>query len=207
MASLARAVRWTIRLILLSAALVLLGFVVFVHSIAPERVPDGRIADGIVALTGGNARIGEAVRLLTERRATRMLITGVHPSTTREQLRLLVRGDQRLFECCIDLGRQAEDTSGNAVETRRWTELHGFKSIIVVTSSYHMPRALVELRRVVPGVDVVPHTVEPRSFRNADWWRDQLVLRLIVTEYVKYLPALVRLYVSRITGDDGEDSP
>lgn len=201
MARLARAVTWVTRGLVLAALLAAAGFVLFIHTITAERIPDGRTADAIVALTGGKARIGEAVRLLSEKRAKRLLISGVNPSTTKEHLRRLVSEGNDLFKCCIDLGRRAEDTTGNAEETRKWVEQHGFKSVIVVTSSYHMPRTLAELKRVMPGIVILPHTVEPLSFRSDDWWRDKEVLRLMMSEYVKYLPALARLYAARLTGE------
>ena len=181
---------------MLGAALLALGFFVFAGSMGPDRLPEGRGADGIVALTGGKARIGEAVKLLSDGRAKRMLITGVNPTTTSEQLRRLVPGSGELFECCIDLGRKAEDTIGNAMETRDWMALHSFKSLIVVTSSYHMPRALLELRRTVSSADIIPHAVVPGSFRDARWWTNANALKLIFSEYVKYLSALARPFAA-----------
>lgn len=190
-------IRWIIRAGVLSCILFAAGFVVFASMISPDHAPDGKNADGIVALTGGKARIGEAVKLLSVGRGKRMLITGVNPKTTSEQLELLLPQGRELFKCCIDLGRQAEDTTGNAIETRDWVNLHQFKSLIVVTSSYHMPRTLVELARFIPDAEIVPHAVVPRSFQTSDWWSDRDVLRLLFSEYVKFLPALARLLASQ----------
>ncbi len=190
-------IRWIIRTAVLLGLLFAAGFVAFTSAIAPDHLPDGRNADGIVALTGGKARIGEAVRLLSAGRGKRMLITGVNPKTTSEQLQLLLPQGRDLFNCCIDLGREAEDTAGNAKETRDWVELHEFGSLIVVTSSYHMPRTLVELERLMPDAEIVPHAVVPSSFRAPNWWANRNVLRLIFSEYVKYLPALARLMATR----------
>lgn len=189
-------IRWIIRAGVLSCILFAAGFVVFASMTSPDHVPDGKNADGIVALTGGKARIGEAVKLLSVGRGKRMLITGVNPKTTSEQLELLLPQGRELFKCCIDLGRQAEDTTGNAIETRNWVNLHQFKSLIVVTSSYHMPRTLVELARFIPDAEIVPHAVVPRSFQTSAWWSDRDVLRLLFSEYVKFLPALARLLAS-----------
>lgn len=184
------------RLLVMGVVGLAVGFFVFAESIATDRLPNGRMADGIIALTGGKARIGEAVRLLAEGRAKRLLITGVNPKTTAEQIEALVPQSGRLFDCCIDLGREAEDTTGNAIEARDWIALHQFKAVILVTSSYHMPRSMLELKRYVPAVEIIPHSVEPHSFRNSRWWSNGHVTRLLFSEYVKYLSALARPYAS-----------
>ncbi len=188
---------------MLAALLVVAGFFFFISLMEPTQVPDGRSADAIVALTGGKARIGEAVRLLADGKAKRMLITGVNPSTRASELEKLLPQGRELFKCCIDLGRQAQNTAGNAVETGNWAKENGVKSLIVVTSSYHMPRALAELARVLPGAEIIPHAVEPSSFASSRWWRDRSVLQLIVSEYLKYITALARLYASRAGIDVG----
>lgn len=206
MRALIASIRLIVRAGMLSAILLAAGFVAFAASMERDEVPRGKKADGIVALTGGKARIGEAVRLLADGRAKRMLVTGVNPATTGDQLGRLVPRGGELFKCCIDLGRQAQDTSGNAVETRQWVERHGFRSIIVVTSSYHMPRTLIELKRVLPDTQIMPHGVEPGSFQAPDWWTNRAVLRLVASEYVKYLSALGLLLLSRV-GIDLRDGP
>ena len=43
-------------------------------------------------------------------------------------------------------------TRGNAAETAEWARAHQVRSLIVVTSAYHMPRALAELGRDLPDV-------------------------------------------------------
>ena len=125
------------------------GFVLFVNAIGREKsaLP---AAEGVVALTGGKDRIGQAFNLLATGQAKRMLITGVHPSIRASQLQHLVPRGEEFFPCCVDLGRAALDTRGNAAETRMWAEKHGFSSLIVVTSSYHMPRTLIEFSRTRP---------------------------------------------------------
>lgn len=200
MQALARLVKWAATAAAAAVLLAVAGFLLFVGATGPARLPGGIKADGIVALTGGKARIGEAVKLLGEGRAKRMLITGVNPTTTSQQLSRLVPNGRKLFNCCIDLGREAEDTIGNALETRKWVRLHDFDSIIVVTSSYHMPRTRIELELALPDTRIIPHTVEPRSFRGLNWWTDGDVLRLMVLEYAKFLPALCRLGVARLGG-------
>jgi len=191
-------VRLTIKMGMLAAILLVAGFFFFVSLTEPMQVPDGRSTDAIVALTGGKARIGEAVKLLADGKAKQMLITGVNPSTRAKELERLVPKGRELFKCCIDLGREAQNTAGNALETADWARKRKIRSLIVVTSSYHMPRALAELARELPGVEIFPHAVQPRSFASSQWWKDRNVLTLIVKEYLKYIPALAELYASRV---------
>lgn len=180
-----------------SVAVFVIGFAVFADSV--ERGPRdvGQGGDGIVALTGGKARIGAAAKLLADGKARRLLITGVHPSTTKEKLRELVGGDVTLFDCCVDVDIRALNTSGNAVETKRWARSMGFKSLIIVTSSYHMPRTLVELRRVMPRGRFIPYAVVARDFPIDHWWGSPKALRVLFNEYVKYIPAAARYGATR----------
>ena len=189
-------------------ALLVIGFIVFASSIERSQGQFNAKADGIVVLTGGEARIGKAVGLLSEGHAKRLLISGVHPSTTSAQLRRRYPKADSLFRCCIDLDKQALNTSGNAAETLAWARRKNFSSLIVVTSSYHMPRTLIELDRVMPSVELIPYAVVPRAMRNSKWWSNAETMRLLFVEYVKLLPALARygaaqLFGARATGDNG----
>ncbi|MGI9383875.1 MAG: YdcF family protein [Methyloligellaceae bacterium] len=199
-------IRFAVRGLILAAVLFGVGFIVFVSSI--ERGPGAAPprADGIVVLTGGQARISEAVRLLAAGKAKRLLISGVHETTTRDELSRRDPTAAHLFQCCIDLDRRAQNTTDNATETRTWAGDQGFASLIVVTSSYHMPRTLVELERVMPRVTLMPHAVVPDSFKIDSWWAYPGTLRLLFLEYLKYIPALARLGATRIMGE-GEGEP
>src|SRR3954451_3886183 len=171
-----------------------IGFVTFARLVHYQE-PNAALApaDGVVALTGGSDRIIDAVELLAKGRAKRLLITGVNQQTSRHEMARLMPRFQQLFDCCIDLGRAALNTAGNADETRHWVEQNAIRSsLIVVTSNYHMPRALVELRSALPQLDLIPYPVISDRLRNSDWRSDTQVARLLATEYVKYLAAIVR---------------
>jgi uncharacterized SAM-binding protein YcdF (DUF218 family) len=170
------------------------GFFFFVR-IVEDQEPAAALApaDGVVALTGGSDRVIDAVELLAQGRARRLLITGVNQQTSRHEMARLMPNFQRLFDCCIDLGRAALNTAGNADETRRWVEQNAIgSSLIVVTSNYHMPRALVELRSALPRLELIPYPVVSDRLRNSDWRSDAQVARLLAIEYVKFIAALVR---------------
>jgi uncharacterized SAM-binding protein YcdF (DUF218 family) len=168
------------------------GFLWFAFHIASEEVHLDRAADGIVALTGGAARLGDAVDLLASGRGRRLLISGVDPRTNAADLMRRVPDHQRWFNCCIDLDYSAVNTIGNAVETRRWALDHGFRSLVVVTSSYHMPRAMLELSHRLPGVTLIPYPVVTQQRRAEPWWSHPASAKILVLEYFKYIVAAAR---------------
>ena len=158
--------------------------------------PEPERADAIVALTGPSAeRVNAAVRLLEQDKGERVLISGVNREVRRQELRALTPGSNKLFNCCVDLGFEAEDTIGNAQEIAAWADAKGYDSLIVVTSDYHMPRALTEIRAAAPGVRLTPYAVETPSLDNSRWWRAAVTARRMTLEYVKYLAALGRAMI------------
>ena len=171
-----------------------IGFLRFSASIALEEAPLTRAGVAALALTGGAERIPDAVQLLERGHAGRLLITGVNPSLTRADVARLAPGLERVIECCVDLGYEARNTLGNAREARRWLEAHGLIGpVIVVTSNYHMPRALMELAHELPDAELIPFPVVTGRLRHGAWWNDPAVARLWVGEYVKYLAASLRM--------------
>lgn len=202
MAVFVRALRYIVLGVALGGALFVAGFLAFVNAIERDSSTP-QAAEGVVALTGGKDRIGKAFRLLSTGQAKRLLITGVNPSTKASELQRLVPGGAEFFPCCVDLGRAALDTRGNAAETSEWVASHGFSSLIVVTSSYHMPRTLIEYARAMPNVHLIPHAVLSPNFHIETWWSYQGTRRLLFTEYVKYLNALTQYVGARAAASAG----
>jgi uncharacterized SAM-binding protein YcdF (DUF218 family) len=170
-----------------------LGFVVFLSLLrGAESVPD-RKADGIVVLTGGSSRVSDAMELLASGYGQRLLISGVHPTSTASDISRTLPENQSFMRCCVDLDRSAVSTRGNAAESRRWVYERGFRSLIVVTSNYHMPRALVEFSHAMPDITLIPFAVVGDKWREEPWWTSPSTLRLLFSEYVKYVAAELRV--------------
>lgn len=177
------------------------GFTWFAGSIDTVEPQKVRHADGIVALTGGADRVSDAIALLVGGHADRLLITGVNQATSREDLARHFPDARALVECCIDLGYRATNTIGNARETADWARLHAMRTLIVVTSNYHMPRALAEIAYELPGVDLQAFSVVSEKTKAAPWWVDAQQTRLIVGEYLKFLIVKVRQSILPVPHD------
>lgn len=185
--------RWTFVLIAAGALALGIGFVRYITLVPMDEIPFNGKADGIVALTGGPDRIGDAADLLANGRGKRLLITGVNATTRMEELIKLMPRYEQVFTCCTDLDRSALNTIGNAIETRRWAREKGFTSLVVVTSRFHMPRALAELENQLPGVTLIPYPVVTEKQKAEPWWSSFPAARAAVFEYLKYVAALVRM--------------
>lgn len=180
------------KLILLGTAAFAGGFAAFLLTL-PAPPAAEPMAEGIVVLTGGDERIDVALQLLEEKHAGRLLISGLHAATGRLALQRQHPARADAFTCCVDLGWEARDTPGNATEIARWTRAHGYRSLIVVTASYHMPRALLELGAQLDGVTLIPFPVTPEVLARPDAWRDPETVKLFAGEYMKYVAAQARI--------------
>jgi uncharacterized SAM-binding protein YcdF (DUF218 family) len=169
------------------------GFVGFLSQLRSVETKPASNADGIVVLTGGSSRISDAVELLARGYGKRLLISGVHPTNGVSDISRSLPDNQQLLTCCVDLDRSAVNTRSNASETRRWVNERGFRSLIVVTSNYHMPRAIVELSYAMPDITLIPFVVVGDKWREEPWWTSGSTVRLLLSEYVKYLAAEARV--------------
>jgi uncharacterized SAM-binding protein YcdF (DUF218 family) len=169
------------------------GFGLFATYVSELKTPaDVAPADAIIVLTGGQARLDAAVDLLRAGKGKRLLISGVHPSASRETLRSATGGDKALFTCCVDIDRAALDTVGNAEESAKWVQSHAYGRVIVVTNNYHMPRSLMELKRLVDHTSLEPYPVVNTQIGDGEWMTKPDAIRVIFTEYAKFVAALVR---------------
>ena len=176
------------------AVLLVVGFFWFVMRIPSEEVQLDRKADGIVVLTGAAARIPDAIELLADERGKRLLITGVYRATSSHEIAHITPLYSKYFACCIDLDRSALNTFGNALQARRWAREHNFNSLIIVTSNWHMPRAMAELEHQLPDVKLIAYPVISEKLKDDPWLSKFATARLLFAEYLKYLLALARMH-------------
>jgi uncharacterized SAM-binding protein YcdF (DUF218 family) len=154
---------------------------------AANMTPDLAVkGDAIVALTGGSGmRIAEGVRLVSAGRGGHLLISGVHPDVTIEDLIDLAGGDPEVWACCVTIGHAAETTLGNADETAAWAYENGYHELIVVTSDYHMARSVLVLQDAMPDISLRPWPV--RSVINpAKIFTDYNSLKGVFLEWAKW---------------------
>ena len=182
----------------IAAIALVVGFITFADM--ATRTPPATVerADGIVVLTGGGPRIRGAAQLLRRKKAGRMLISGVNRIVTKSDIKRIAKVTESTMGCCIDIGYIAQNTRGNAREARDWARQHGFKSLIVVTESFHMPRSMSELASVLPEVELIPYPVLTKRFHNKPWWRNTQTTLVLIREYLKYIPSATHLAIERV---------
>ena len=187
-----------------------IGFVGFLSQLRGAETKPARHADGIVVLTGGSSRVSDAMELLADGYGKRLLISGVHPTNAASDISRSLPDNQSLLGCCVDLDHSAVNTRSNAAETRRWAHERGFKSLIVVTSNYHMPRAIAEMSHAMPDIALIPFAVVGDKWRDEPWWTSGATLRLLLSEYVKYVAVEMRVRLADAGLDlvpEGADLP
>lgn len=159
-----------------------------------SRVPQNSDVktDAIVALTGGSLRVAAAVDLLKRNKAEKLFISGVNEKVDWIALAETINELPDELGDRITLGHVACNTRENALETKEWIDRNGFKSVRLVTASYHMPRSMAEFRGALDGVEIVPNPVFPQTVKHEEWWKWRGTFVLISSEYMKFLVAAIR---------------
>ena len=191
-----RWVRRLVALLLLIGLPWLAGLLWFAQKLPAEVAAPEQRTDAIVVLTGGSNRIAQGMALLAAGKGEKLFISGVYRGVEVDELLRRGRQAPERFSCCIDLGYQADNTRGNALETAAWMAEEGYRSLRLVTANYHMPRSLVEFRRALPDAEVLPHPVFPEHFKQNDWWRWPGSASLMISEYNKFLIAWLRSWIA-----------
>ena len=163
------------------------GFALHVNSYALE---ESAKADAIVVLTGGGGRIEYGIELLANGRGKALFISGVNAKVGIHDILGAISLDR------ITLGRAATNTIGNAQESTDWIKKRGYRSVLLVTADYHMPRALTEFAAQLPNeVAIIPAPVRTRDYSKFDWLGDPQTRNLILAEFHKLIAAKIRHYL------------
>lgn len=173
-------------------ALGALSFLITILAMSPIQ-PNFK-TDGVVVLTGGADRVRTGLEILHAGQARELLISGVHPSTNLRRLIIESHLSLNDFPCCVTIGFQATDTVGNAQETANWAQKNSIKTLRLVTATYHMPRALIEIKRALPDVRLVAHPVRPLQFSPLSRRGGVLIL----SEYHKTLLVLLKFSIEKL---------
>lgn len=162
-----------------------------------EKNPDiEKQTEAIVVLTGGSERIRHALFMLEMNYASRLFISGVNPDVKIAELFAIYgykgKRAKEIFKR-IQLGYKATDTIENSIEIKDWVQKNNISSIRLVTSNYHISRAIIEIKsNLDDGVEIVPHPVIPLNIRFDSWWKNGISRSLFISQYNKLIAAYVR---------------
>jgi len=142
-------------------------------------------ADAIVVLTGGLGRAEVGLNLLSVGTAGVMILSGVHEDADLGAIFFNKKLNEN-DKLRIILEKKSRSTIENAIEVRRIFEEKGFRSMVLITSGYHMKRALYIFRRVMPGDYIImPYSVESPNFDETRWW-GSTSFGLLTAEFLKF---------------------
>jgi len=131
-------------------------------------------SQAIIVLTGGNGRITEGLRLLNDK---------------IQSSKINIPKDI----CCISLGYNSTDTITNATEVEQWVLENNINSFRLVTSSYHMPRAILEIRDRLLDINIIKHPVLTDDFES---WKGRFWI-LTFSEYNKTLLRWMQTFIKK----------
>jgi uncharacterized SAM-binding protein YcdF (DUF218 family) len=188
-----RSISFMVILLLVSFSVWVCGFFLFIYMMPNKGIKINQTTDAVVVLTGGSARLKKGLKLLTEKKAKKLFVSGVYRGNDVKHLLQIQKHNPSEILCCINLGYKATSTVGNAVETANWIKKHNYSSLQLVTANYHMPRSLMLFRETMPNIRIIPNAVSPSQFKRTRWWSSPRTLTLILSEYLKYIIASINL--------------
>lgn len=166
------------RLFAAVALVYLVGFLWFA-AVLPQPM-DAERSDAVIVLTGGPGRIERGLDVVRAKEAKEMFVSGVARQVTAGEFAAEFGIDPPTMECCVTLGYAAVDTRSNAKEAAQWVEERRHRAVRLVTTDYHMRRALSEVRGTMPAeVTILPDAV-----------RSNPALTTLFAEYNKHLASL-----------------
>ena len=154
----------------------------------------------IVILTGGANRIKDGLKIIEDFKNSKninykILVSGTGMGFTKSSLKkkLGPNFNSQLIQCCIDLDGVSKNTLTNASETFKWTNKNDIKEFILITSNYHMPRAILEFKNVMPNLKIYTYAITPKKHDIENWLSSYQTFSLVFTEYCKFIIAGLRI--------------
>ena len=142
----------------------LIAFIVLVKSNFSQEKILFQDTKSVVVATGGSNRILKGINLIEDNIERKMLITGVGKGISKIDIAKAINANQKqsnILNCCVDLDLTAINTQGNAMEASEWLKKNDSKNSFLVTANYHMPRLMLEFKRVNPNINLNIIPVKP----------------------------------------------
>ncbi len=160
-------------------------FVKTIRTLAPHNPPR---ADVIICLTGDSKRIPESFQLLDTRKAEKLFLSGVNKEVSLDDiLQILTMNIPEDMLKNIVIDKSSINTYDNAKQSLLYLQNEGYHSIILLTSNYHMVRALYMFQKVFPkNITIYPYPINAPDVQLELWWEDANSRKIILSEFIKY---------------------
>lgn len=172
----------------------------FKDNILSSEKHHNKESSNIVILTGGTNRIKNGLKIIEDFRKEnkknyKILVSGTGTGFTKNSLKkkLGPNFNPKLIQCCIDLDSVSKNTYTNASETFKWAKKNDIKEFILITSNYHMPRAILEFKNIMPNLKIYTYTITPDRHEIENWLSSYQTFGLVFSEYCKYIVANLRI--------------
>ena len=190
---------------IVSIPLIELGYFVWVLS-RPVTVPPNLEADAIVVFNGSPNRVKAGYEIAQSLDAPFLII-----SPALESERAIFDQKYQLPPGMRHIGEPlARTTLENAVYSQRIIERHELRSILLVTSAYHMPRAraCLKLCRLGNGTDVRVYFAPTGTERNlSGYLKTSKGLKTLYNEMVRFWGSMGEWVAFKIRGKLPQKNP
>lgn len=191
--------KWLFRFIIIamiSLSLISLHFLYWVHHL--PKTYNGKSEEAIIVLTGAQGRLQAGADMLSDKKGKQLLISGVNPQLSDAILFNQIPSLHQKQKKYVTFGKEAENTIGNAIEAKIWMEHQKYDSAIIVTSNWHMERALLEFNAAMAGKSFTAYPVlsDEQLNKGRFWYMNKAWLFRLSKEYCKLNMRKIHMYLS-----------
>ena len=172
-------------------ALLVFGLIGFVSSINKYKQPNLGKLDVAVVLTGGAGRVDKGIEILQKNKVKKLFISGVHKSVAIRSLLNEVKQNKANANNIV-LGYMANTTFENGIEVADFINKNNYKSIYLITNSFHMPRSIREIKYRLPNIKIIPYPVQNKNIKTNQWYLYPGSLWVLTVEYIKNIVVIIR---------------